>query len=194
MRLTMNTAPTHEPVDLETLKRHLRVDIDEDDEEITAFALAAREEVEDQTGLKLVTQTWTMYLDEFSAGEIELPFLPVQAVTWIKYYDSTNTLATWGATNYQSDYASRLRPARIRPVSGVSWPSTYDRMAAVEVKFNAGFGNWDDVPARLRQAIMVLTATYYEHREDVVPGVEVRQLVGPACVARLVAPYKVWTP
>ncbi len=42
---------------------------------------------------------------------------------------------------------------------------------AVEIVFTAGFGaGWDDVPADLRQAVLLLAAQYYELRHDTVGG------------------------
>jgi uncharacterized phiE125 gp8 family phage protein len=193
MRLELVTAATQEPVTLEELKRQLRVTSDDDDEEIKAFGGAAREEVEDATGRVLVTQTWDMHLDEFPDGSdtpIEIPLPPCQSVTSVTYYDSSNVLQTWGTAYYVKDYASKVRKARIFPASGQSWPSTYDRPSAVTVRFVAGYGAPTVVPQRLKQAIRVLASTYYEHREDVTQA-EVRSLPGPACVERLVGPYKV---
>jgi uncharacterized phiE125 gp8 family phage protein len=42
----------------------------------------------------------------------------------------------------------------------------------VEISFTAGFGvAWADVPADLRQAVMLLAAQFYETRHDVGDGV-----------------------
>lgn len=193
MRLSLVTAPTQEPVSLDELKAHMRVEIDDDDMEIAALGRSAREMVEAQTGLKLITQTWKLYLDDFPGDAIRIPIVPVASVTHVKYYNSANTLTTWSSGEWESDAASSTeRPTRVAPKHGYSWPSAYDRFNAVEVQCIVGYGDPADVPQALRHAIMIIAATWYEHREDLSPGVEVFQVPLPAASARLIAPFKVW--
>lgn len=69
MRLTLVTPPAVEPVSLDDLKNHLKVDCDDDDALIATLGKAARRYVESAKKQSLVTQTWRLYLDSFpSAG------------------------------------------------------------------------------------------------------------------------------
>lgn len=60
-------------------------------------------------------------------------------------------------------------PGRIRLAYGVSWPTTYDRANAVEIRFVAGT-TAANVPENLKAAIKVLAAELHEFREESVTG------------------------
>jgi uncharacterized phiE125 gp8 family phage protein len=105
-----------------------------------------------------------MYLTSFPENGIVLPFSPVTAITSVKYYDTSNSLQTWAATNYH--YNLYEEPCVIRYVD--SAPSTYtDRSDAVVIRFTAGYADAAAVPAPLIQAIKLLLADLYENRTDV---------------------------
>ena len=96
MKCALITAPTIEPVSLEELRIHLRLDYDiEEDESLDALVESCRGYVEDFTRRALLTQTWDYYLDEFPSGNyIKLPFGNLQSVTRITYKESD-----WDGTN-----------------------------------------------------------------------------------------------
>lgn len=57
---------------------------------------------------------------------------------------------------------------------------------SVEITFSAGFSaDWEGVPADLGQAVMLLAASFYEHRDGAAEGSGM-----PAQVARLVERYR----
>ena len=63
-----DTGPTEEPVTLDELKAHARIDIIDDpalDDLLTGFIVSARTTVEGFTNRKLLTQDWTVYADTF---------------------------------------------------------------------------------------------------------------------------------
>jgi hypothetical protein len=70
------TPPDGEPVDLASMKRHLRTftSATDEDADITAHITAAREWVEDYTGRALLDQTWKLTLQgrpgSFAGGDI----------------------------------------------------------------------------------------------------------------------------
>ena len=45
-----------------------------------------------------------------------------------------------------------------------------DRLDAVRIAFDAGYGAADAVPQAIKQAILMIVAHWYEHRETVVVG------------------------
>ena len=108
MPYVLDTGPTTEPVALEDLTAHCRVEITTDDDLIAALGIAARERVELDTGRALCTQTWILYGSAFPASStrpINLDHPPLQSAT-ITYTDTAGTAATWAVADYQVDTAS----------------------------------------------------------------------------------------
>ena len=166
--------PNVEPVSLSDLKAHCRVDISADDDYLTALITVARQYCEKQTARSFITQTRTLSLDHFphDGSAIELPYGPVQSITSIGYTDTDNESATWTASLYQSDLTSLV--ARIAPVWGEVYPSTYDVFNAVVVTYDAGYGDAaSNVPGPIKQAIKLLAAHLYAHREPAIVGVSI---------------------
>ena len=171
MRTTLSSAPSVEPITLDEAKTHLRVLTSDDDAYITDLIKVARRKVEYDLRRALITQTWKMYLDDFPAnGDVILiPYPPLQSITSIKYYDTSNEQQTWSNTEYELDIYSE--PARVAEVYGYTWPSVYDKLNAVEIIFIAGYGDdATDVPWTVKQAILMLIGHYYENREATTDG------------------------
>ena len=76
--LSRTTEAVIEPVTLAEAKAHLRVDISDDDTYISALIKGAREWVEDYLDCSLITQQFTVRMDNFPT-EIELPRPPMVA-------------------------------------------------------------------------------------------------------------------
>ena len=70
MTLRLITAPTAEPVSLETAKSFLRVDVAADDALITSLLLAARERGEELSRRAFITQTWEMTFDDWPSDSL----------------------------------------------------------------------------------------------------------------------------
>lgn len=163
-----NAAPTEEPVTLADMKVHLRVTHDDDDAYIEALIGAARAVCEQKSGLCLITQTIDIVADEWPDGDDSvLPVHPIQAVTWLKYYDTANAQQTLATTVY--NVTTYGPAARIALAYGQVWPSTYCRPDAVTLRVVAGYGaSGDSVPLAIRQWIMLHAAALYEQREAVI--------------------------
>lgn len=171
MRTTLSVAPTVEPITLPEAKEHLRVLTSDDDSYISSLIKPTRKKVEYDLRRALITQTWIMYLDDFPVGGnlIRIPYPPLQEISSIKYYDTANVQQTWSSDEYEEDIYSE--PARVGLVSGYPWPSTYDRLNAIEITFVAGYGDAaTDVPGTIIQAMKFLLAHYYENREATTDG------------------------
>lgn len=161
-------APTAYPVDTAEIKRALCIPGSDDDAFIDGLVGAAVEFIESATKRKLMPQTWTLYLDCFPLWEIQLPFAPARQVNAIRYYDADDTLQTLSTSLYQADTKSLV--GRVVPVSGESWPDTYDRLNAVEIEAVYGHASAAAVPHRAKQAIRALVAHWYENREATIAG------------------------
>ncbi len=171
MPTTVVTAPVIEPVSLQELKDHLRIDDVNDDALLDAIITAARQHAEFSTRRNLITTLLDLFLDDFpsSPDTVLLPFPPLQSVTSVKYFDTDNAQQTIAAADYEVDTSSE--PGRLRPVTSKFWPSVRDRVNAVEIRFTAGYGaGIVDIPAGLRQAILIVAATLYENRESFTVG------------------------
>lgn len=169
--LSVTVPPTEEPVDLPTLKAHLRLDSDVTDALLTIYATTARSMVEQYLGRALVTQTmcWTVQEIDPRRTEallwmpttIDLPRAPVQSVTSVTTRDASGADTVLDPANYTLD--SLITPARVRVVLG----SVPDQIQHASVVFVAGYGAATAVPLQIKLAIMLTTAFLYENRGDV---------------------------
>ncbi len=165
-QLKLYTEPAEEPVILNaTVRKHLRVSTTDDDELIRWYIKTARLHCEAYHGRKYITQTWDMYIDQFpSESFIKIPYAPLQSVTHVKYKDTSGVLQTWAASNYIVD--ANASSGKISLAYGISWPSTYQEIQAVQIRFICGYGLAVSVPQNVTQAILLKTADLYENRGD----------------------------
>jgi len=163
------TEPAIEPVSLEEAKSHLRVDIDDDNDLINSYLLAARQYAETFTRRVFITQTLEIVLDEFPDGKIVLESPPIQSIVAFTYLVSGDDEATdVDADTYRLDtYNGELALA-----PSESWPAdTLETGGAISIQYKAGYGDdAADVPETIRTAINFLVAHWYEHREPVAVG------------------------
>lgn len=163
------TAPVGNIVSLEEVKDQLRIEHNEHDVLLNSYIKVAQQQAEMKTGRALLTQTWDWLLDGFTSWWLEVPLSPLQSVTHIKYYDESNAQQTWLSTNYEIDAAS-MRP-RISPVNGQSYPVTYNRQQAIEIRLVVGFGT---VPESIKLWLTAAVGEMYKTPEITVE----RQNVG----------------
>lgn len=199
MAETLVTPPAADPISLAEAKAHCRVFIDDDDGLLAGYILAARSHLEGETRRAFLTQTWELTLDygwprERVCGvvrpRIVLPRPPVQSVASIKYIDSSGADQTLAADRYKLAKAG-TGEWFIEPAYGVTWPSVRNEMAAITVRFVAGYGGatTGNLPEPLRQAMLLLVGHFNENREAVAAGT-LTEL--PLAVASLVFPFRVF--
>lgn len=177
-------APTVEPLTVDQVMEHLR--LDEYETMLPLLIASARASAEAATSLALMTQTLDLYLDAFPAAEIVLPRSPLQSVTSITYTDTDGATQTLAASEYQVDTASA--PPRIVPAYGKSWPSTRQQLNAVKVRFVCGHTDAASVPADVKAWMLLSIGTAYEHRESIATG---EDFVEMPHIDRLVAANRV---
>jgi uncharacterized phiE125 gp8 family phage protein len=180
METTLKTAPTVEPVTLDEVKRHIRVDVDntDDDDYLETLITASRQRVEVITWRKLITQTWYAYPRDWPSGNyIELPFGNLQSVTsatidgvnGIKYLDDDGDEAAWNSDEYivGTDY----QKGRITLGNGYTWPNeTLYPSNPIEIEFLCGYGLAADVPGQIKHAMKIILGEMFENREASVVG------------------------
>jgi len=177
MPLFLVDCPEDEPITLAQAKGQCLIDEDitQFDEQFENIVIpAARERAEIATWRQMLTARWTLKLRRFPCV-IELPKPPLQEVISITYVDSAGVVQALDTDDYVVTRPTGPRPrrGRITPTYGTSWPSVRDQIDAVEVTFDAGYGDTgDSVPPLLRQAMLLDLGALYAHREELVaqPG------------------------
>ncbi len=156
--------PAIEPVTSVQLIAQLRLPSDTA-ESLTLYIEAARRHCEGFHNRAYITQTWELQLPAFPISGVTIPHAPLQSVSSVKYLDTSGVLQTLAASVYDVDAVSD--PGRLALAYAQVWPSTYEHMAAVRIRYVAGYGAVAaDVPANFRQAILMKAVDLYEHRGD----------------------------
>jgi uncharacterized phiE125 gp8 family phage protein len=179
--------PTVEPVSLTEFKLHSRVSASAEDVYLNILLPAARLNVENWLKRKLIEQTVKFTFDDFSGGDLELPYPPCSAVTEVGYRD------TAGAAKTCTTYTLRLggpEQCTVLQAPDAGWPSTDGHPKAAYIEATCGYGAAaSDVPAGIRMAIMQLASIWYEHREPVQLG---QGYELPMHVRHLLHEYRFW--
>jgi len=188
MRTSTLSGPLTEPVLLDELKDHLRLDGSSEDASLGAYITTARTLVEEYADLTLVDSMLELYLDRWpragksgldvpwwsgtASGAISLleqvassallPVRPVSDITSIAVVAADGSESVWAAENYQ--LSPGLEP-RISLQSGRRWPVPGRKVDGIKITLTAGFGSsWNVVPASVRQAILMLASHLYANR------------------------------
>ncbi len=179
--------PAEEPVTLAEAKAWLKVDGADEDALIATLITAARLHLESVTGRALLTQSWRLVLDAWPAGgEVRLPVAPLSTLTAIRAFDEDGDEHTIGLAQFLVEAGGT--PARLvlpRTVAGM--PVLRQRFG-IEIDYVAGVAAAADVPQELKQALLVLVAHWFEHRDAVV--IAGSGAVIPFGFDRLIAPYR----
>lgn len=176
------------PVD--EFKAHLRLGSgfgtdDVQDAVLVSFLRAAVTAVEARTSKVLFERDFVVGYHAWRTADAQaLPVAPVQAVSEVVVADGTGMRNVVDAAAFwleRDPHAPRLRSV------GASLP-TIPRSGMAEVLLTAGFGPaWIDIPADLRQAVLLLAAHYYEYRDETA----LSEGCMPFGVASLIERYKV---
>jgi len=155
-------------------KNHLRVTGSSEDAYIDTLVGAATNAIE--THIEGQIGAATFKLETSSFNDINLPKHPVNTITSIEYYDSSNSLQTLATSFYNlfKDLSKSVLEY------GDNLPDVYDRTDAVAIKFTCGYGT---LPDALKQSILIVLGSLYENRED-----KIKKL--PSASEHLSAPYK----
>lgn len=172
-------APAEEPVGLTTMKTHLRVSDDAQDEDLAALAQTARILCETYAGKVLVTRTIALFLDQWPRQDntawwdgvregavadqllaIRLPLSPVQEIEAIYLHDTDGGARTLAQHEYSFD------PLGGRLSMADSHLGSLRSMNGIEIRLVAGYGGAEAVPLVYKQAIRQLTAHLYANRGD----------------------------
>jgi uncharacterized phiE125 gp8 family phage protein len=188
MSLVMTSGPNVEPVTLAEAKAHLRVDTTAEDTLIASLVVTSRLHIEAAFGLALVTQHWSYFLDAWpQSREVLLPLRPVQAIEAVRIYASDTQYQILSLAAFTLD--GQGLPPRVSYARTSPQPIPQRPMGGIEFAIRAGFGDTAAaVPGPLRQALLLLVAHWYEHRELQDIGHPDTRI--PAAISDLLQPYR----
>ena len=184
--LCMIEAPIAEPVSLDEAKRWLKVETEDENEIILTLITSARLYIEQATQRLLLQQSWRVIFSDLDmSGAYLMPLSPV--------------LRLLGLTlRYSDDSEAALSVANVRLTkhgddTALLIPQSYRTMlindARFELDVSLGYGpNGHDVPAPIRQALLMLVAYWYENRGDYSTYVNLTQI--PSVITALLTPFK----
>jgi len=213
------TYPTTEAITLEEAHLHLRLDVYDsppvhpDDPLILGQITAAREWAEKFTGRCISPCVLELALDDFPhhrrrmhrfpgwlvhayhliddgpAMPIRLPGGPVVALESVTYVDLAGVQQTLADVQFDT----HEEPARVLPAVGATWPVAQQKMAAVRVRYVAGYSAPGDspnpcpLPVPIKQAMLLVLGHLYENREN---SADVALTEVPLGAVSLLRPYR----
>jgi len=138
----------------------------------------SRRDVENDTGRKIITQTWDYYPSrwpdsrDYENDRIKIPYGNLQSVTSVKWKDTAGTETTLVEN---TDYLVELNGTEcgyiVLPYQE-SWPDTELYPSnPITIRFVCGYGaTGSDVPENIKRAIKSRAVNYYMNRGDDVVG------------------------
>jgi uncharacterized phiE125 gp8 family phage protein len=166
--ITVVTPPVEEPLSVDDVKSWLRgYDASDTSEDFTIESLirAARHQVEEDTGLKLMTQTVDQTVDQFPCGlePVQLYVGPVQSVTSVTVHSSTDVSSVVATTVYFLDTSRRA--ARLCLKTSQAWPTDLRWQVAAVVRVVVGYTSAGLIPEPLLHAMRLLIEHWHHDCE-----------------------------
>jgi len=177
----------HEPVPLQEIKTALGLSDPKNDTLLSCLQLAARLVCEHRTGLVLIEQQWSFFIDQWpESGIVQTPIAPPRSIDAVRVHD-------WhgGAVDLSPDifeFDKGPNPTSIRFERG-RVPAPRRAFDSIEFAVTVGLADTpDQIPQPIRQAIMDLTTTWFAAREPVAFGNT--DIPIPEPVAKLLDPFR----
>lgn len=194
--LRLSTKAATPLITTDEAKNYLRVDSSTDDALIDLFVEAATTQVENHIHRSLISQSWTLTMDNFDRhsdhildqlgeGVHNLPMsvafrsdvvflarMPIISITSVKTTDTDNSQTPFDSSNY--DFSAETGQLFLN--DGSVWPTNLREKDAIEIIYVAGYGTAaTDVPAPIRQTVYYQLGRIYENRgacdlDDVAKG------------------------
>lgn len=152
--------PGTTPVSRDDAKTFCDVQHDEDNGDIDSFLATALAWLQPPFGiLRLSIARQTLRLDlPCWPGPIELPAGPVDSITSVKYFDTTNVEQTIDGSSYFLDNDTLMW------ADTFAAPAVYTRPSAVRITYLTGFEILPDV---VKTAILMCVKHWYDNRDAV---------------------------
>ena len=115
MSATLTGPPASEPLTLDEVKAHLKIDGAFEDDLLSRYITAARQHIEQRTQEILISQSWAVFFDDWPQnGVMEIPVSPVSEVTGLYTYNSENVAALIDPAHYFVDLAAKPQKLVLR--------------------------------------------------------------------------------
>lgn len=176
LRLDIDSLEATSPaiIDSAMLKRHCRIDFDDDNDLLNLYVNAAVLWAEGVTHRTIFRRghSWVLkHFPDFHPPQVRLPRGKTYSVDSIEYSSGGIVNTLYGPSSDVSpagdDYQEDLRGDSggvLWPLRGYSWPSVdRDVPAPVAINFTAGW-SYDDIPSDLLYAVMFGIADCYDMR------------------------------
>ncbi len=197
MKIQIKTEPLFEPLKNEDVKRQLRLDVGNTDEDLLFDSLikTARLQAENITGRRFIDQTWYEYYDNWPSEYFCLSNAPLSTdiKPIITYKDTDSSSVTIGSSIFKTDSVS-VTP-RIHVDYNEDWPSeTLHNVNPIRTEYTAGYGGLStNVPEPIRHAMALMVGHWYENREDTITTFQSGGLLKiPEGSKFLLSPYTVF--
>jgi uncharacterized phiE125 gp8 family phage protein len=201
--LRVVTPPAVEPVDIDTVRRHCRVDSNYDDDLLAIYQTSARQWAEAWLNRALITQE-LLFSMSTSPPPTASPLVPQSLIVFPLNWPPTIRKpisiprapcvsvksVLWGQVDDMQpadpdDYVLNLvvEPGQI--ILKAPMVPTIPQQS-MQIDYIAGYGDTGDpVPLPIRHGILLLTAWLYEGRGDV-------NSEGPDAAWSIMSPYRLW--
>jgi uncharacterized phiE125 gp8 family phage protein len=164
-----SAAPTFEPLELKEAKYQCGIaqDGSYDDEWLRDNITAARQQVEEDTGLAICTRTFTQKFTDWPSDEgLEIHLRPVTAISSIVYLDTSGASTTLSSSIYVAPDSTMVTPL-IRLAYSQNWPALRGDINGITVTFVAGYASAVVIPKRVKEAVkLALHVMWLRHMEN----------------------------
>lgn len=173
------------PITLAEAKVQCRISDTSEDALVATLINAAREYIENTTGIVCGTATKVLLYNAFT-DRLPIYRAPVASVTSVSYTAADGTETTLASNQYRM--RERHGVVTLQPAYGITWPATEVIDGAVTVTVSAGYASNAATPDAIRTAALMLVAHWYDNREPVVIGSTANTV--PFGVDALLTPYQ----
>jgi uncharacterized phiE125 gp8 family phage protein len=163
------TAAADFPVTLQAARSQCRLTDDDTthDDLLLELIKTATNEVETVCNIALVERTVRYDMQGFAYRDLCLPVYPVKSITNIKYDDPDDAEQTVATADYWT-YLEGMEPFA-RSID--YWPQTYaNKPGSARVTFVAGYDSVEEIPADIKQAILVRVYDLWTNPGSIVVG------------------------
>lgn len=189
MTLIRITPPALEPVTLQEMKNHMRVDYTDEDDLINQYISAARQKLEQRCGRSFVEQTWELRTSAFESS-VEIPKPPTMEIVQVTYLDEVHVEQTVNGSLYALVEGGEFESSTLIWLDSATIPNELAvRQDAARVRFKSGWAV-ADVPWAIKQAMLFLADHLYNDRAEVMLQPTRQEIVQvPVTVDAFIAPY-----
>lgn len=156
------------PIDTEILQYHAKVDNSDELTNLQMYCRAAIGYIERETNRPFMQQTYTESFGAICGRSLRLSRYPATEIVEVKYLDENLEWQTLSSSLYTLSN-SCVVPSVFELKSTESWPSLGVGNERVRITYKAGYTSSSSIPAEQIQALLFLTAHWYENRIPITP-------------------------